>query len=280
MKAWRCVIGLALVLAGLTPAWGADSVVVVSRECYAGAHGVVIGIRVVNDESVCGLVVPLQIKAVTQGSFITSLKLSYGGRLSGPLSGVVVGVQHAVKDSVCSSGDSAAYGDISFDGVGVSHPVGASPEGAMFVRTRWSAGDLQPGADVTPSMYLTVDVTSTLGTFEIDTTCMVPNNHLMFAKNCPDATPEIPKFKKGVVTIAACDCPNQGDLAQNGFIDINDVLQLIRIAFSNGTDIQDPTCPKTRANVNNTGVVNSSDVSYIQNYVFNNGPNPVDPCGP
>jgi len=99
MKAWRWVIGLALVLAGLTSAWGADSVVVVSRECYAGAHGVVIGIRVVNNESVCGLVVPLEIRAVTRGSFITSLKLSYGGRLNGVLMGAVTAVQHAVKNS-------------------------------------------------------------------------------------------------------------------------------------------------------------------------------------
>jgi len=80
------------------------------------------------------------------------------------------------------------------------------------------------------------------------------------------------------VTIHPCDCPRQGDLAQNGVIDVNDVLAVIKVAFINGTDVQDPLCPKTRSNVNNLGPVDVNDVLYIIKTAFSNGPAPVNPC--
>lgn len=83
-----------------------------------------------------------------------------------------------------------------------------------------------------------------------------------------------------IVVAPACNCPHQGDLVQNGFVDVSDVLQVIKIAFVNGADIQDPTCPRTRADVNNSGVVDVSDVLYIIKTAFTNGPNPINPCGP
>lgn len=83
-----------------------------------------------------------------------------------------------------------------------------------------------------------------------------------------------------VVVPSCCNCPHQGDLVLNGFIDVNDVLQMIKIAFVNGVDIQDPGCPKTRGDVNNDGVVDVWDVLYIIKTAFANGPNPINPCGP
>ena len=77
-----------------------------------------------------------------------------------------------------------------------------------------------------------------------------------------------------------CECPHQSDLAQNGFIDVSDVLKVIGIAFVNGADTQDPGCPKTRGDVNNSGVVDVNDVLYIINTAFTNGPNPVIPRVP
>jgi hypothetical protein len=286
MKAWRWVIASALVLIGMTSAWGVNSVVVGSRTCYAGASGVEIGIRVANDLTVCGLVVPLEIRAVTPGAFITSLRLSYGGRLNGVLTGAVVGVQHGVKASTCTGGDQG-YGDLVSDGLNVSHAVGTSPEGAMFVRARWTAGDLQPGADLAPSMLLTVNVTNTLGTFEIDTTCMVPNNHLMFAVNCPTTQAVVPAFTKGVVTIDSfpivdCNCPNQGDVNPDGVVDLFDVIQEIAIAFSGAPDIQDAMCPTTRGDVdrvNSPGVTDVMDVIRIIAIAYSGGI-ADNPCAP
>ena len=55
---------------------------------------------------------------------------------------------------------------------------------------------------------------------------------------------------------------------------------MIGIAFVNGADTQDPQCPKTRGDVNNSGVVDVNDVLYIIKTGFTNGPSPVNPCGP
>jgi hypothetical protein len=92
----------------------------------------------------------------------------------------------------------------------------------------------------------------------------------------------------GVITLADCDCPQQGDVAPalegggfgDGFIDVFDVIGVIGIAFSEGLDIQDPQCPTTRGDVNNDGVVDVFDVIYIIATAFSEGPNPVNPCGP
>jgi len=92
-----------------------------------------------------------------------------------------------------------------------------------------------------------------------------------------------PNFQMGIgfwYGVGSCNCPHQGDLAPNGFIDVSDVLRVIGIAFVNGTDIQDPGCPKTRGDVNNSGVVDVNDVLYIIKTAFTNGPNPINPCGP
>jgi len=78
-----------------------------------------------------------------------------------------------------------------------------------------------------------------------------------------------------------CDCPHQGDMqlpSGSGAIDVNDVLAVIKIAFVNGTDVQDPQCPKTRSNVNNLGPVDVNDVLYIIKTAFSNGPAPLNPC--
>jgi hypothetical protein len=81
-----------------------------------------------------------------------------------------------------------------------------------------------------------------------------------------------------VVVPNTCYCPHQGDIVLNGFIDVTDVLQTISVAFNNGTDIQDPGCPKTRCDVNNDGVVDVQDVIYVIKIAFTNGPAPINPC--
>jgi hypothetical protein len=57
-------------------------------------------------------------------------------------------------------------------------------------------------------------------------------------------------------------------------------MRVIEIAFTNGADVQDSSCARTRGDVNNDGVVDVNDVLYIIKTVFTHGPNPVDPCGP
>jgi len=75
-----------------------------------------------------------------------------------------------------------------------------------------------------------------------------------------------------------CNCPYQGDLNGDGVINVNDVLAVIKVAFLNGTDVRDATCPTTRSDVNNNGVVDVNDVLYLIKTAFINGPPPIDPC--
>jgi hypothetical protein len=80
-----------------------------------------------------------------------------------------------------------------------------------------------------------------------------------------------------------CNCQHQGDMQPpdgSGFIDVSDVLKVIGIAFTNGADVTDPGCPKSRGDVNNSGFVDVNDVLYIIKTAFTNGPPPVNPCGP
>jgi hypothetical protein len=77
-----------------------------------------------------------------------------------------------------------------------------------------------------------------------------------------------------------CNCPQQGDINGDGYIDVFDVIEAIGVAFSGSPSIQDPLCPKTRSDVNNDGVTDVFDVIYLIDVAFSGGPMPVDPCGP
>jgi hypothetical protein len=75
-----------------------------------------------------------------------------------------------------------------------------------------------------------------------------------------------------------CACPHQGDTNGDGVIDVFDVIGLIDIAFSGGTDTQDSGCPTTRGDVDNNGVTDVFDVIYLIATAFSGGPGPVNPC--
>lgn len=81
-----------------------------------------------------------------------------------------------------------------------------------------------------------------------------------------------------------CNCPSQGDIAPrpagDALIDVFDVIEIIGIAFSGASDIQDYQCPATRGDVNNNGMVDVFDVIYLIATAFSGGPIPCNPCMP
>lgn len=182
----------------------ANSIVVESKYVLPGETGVTIPIRITNDEELAQLSVPLTIREITPGSFITSLGLVYADRLAlgGPLSQRFV-FQMADPDGSCKPG---GYGTITYDDGG-PNPVVASPEGAVFFCYGVDIGDtLAPGSDATGSLVLMVDVTSVPGSFEIDTTCADPNSHLKMWDVY--FNPIVPSFAKGTIVIAPpCEGP-------------------------------------------------------------------------
>jgi len=81
-----------------------------------------------------------------------------------------------------------------------------------------------------------------------------------------------------IVVPSCCDCSHQGDINSDGVIDVFDVIGLIEIAFSGGSDIQDPGCPTSRSDVNYDGAADVFDVIYIIGTAFSGGASPIDPC--
>ena len=50
--------------------------------------------------------------------------------------------------------------------------------------------------------------------------------------------------------------------------------------FFNGPNPQDPNCPTTRADFNNDGFPDATDLDALIEHLFFNGDNPCDPCNP
>ncbi|MBI5868943.1 MAG: thrombospondin type 3 repeat-containing protein, partial [candidate division Zixibacteria bacterium] len=199
--AWFAIAAILLVTRA---AAAANTVVVESKRISPGATGALISIRITNDVDLSAITLPLVIREVDPGAFITTLGLSYGDRLSGtgaPITEVNLRQQYATENGSCKNGLAGGFGTITYSGGG-THPVAASPEGLMFVRVRLPgfSPPLLAGSDVTGSFILTVNATGILGTLEVDSTCTNPSNHLQFVD---DATSSgfLPAFTKGVITI-------------------------------------------------------------------------------
>jgi len=143
------------------------------------------------------------------------------------------------------------------------------PTGSGLVcRIYWK----RSGAIVTDPIIVVDSATTSSGTSSLSTT--------MFGTSAQPAGNFVAVVKPDTIQVFPCICPSQGDLAQNGIIDINDVLGLIKTAFTNGPDFQDPYCPRTRADVTGEGTVNVNDVLYLIKTAFTNGPPAVNPCAP
>lgn len=176
---------------------GGNAVVVESKSVQPGTTGVEIPIRVCNDVAIRGINIPLVIRELTPGSFITSATMGFRDRLLSNLTDIQIRQQYADEDGACKEQQVGGFGTITYND-GLPHAVGSSPEGFLMAAFRIFLGDLEPGCDTVGSFVLTVDVTSSVGQFEIDTTCTNPANHLLFVV---DSVGIPPLFVKGTITI-------------------------------------------------------------------------------
>lgn len=78
--------------------------------------------------------------------------------------------------------------------------------------------------------------------------------------------------------IPPCPCAHQGDLDARGAIDAVDLALEIDIVFFGGADIQDPSCPATRADFNADSTADAVDLAFLIDHVFFGGDPPADPC--
>lgn len=197
-RLWTYVAVLVAVMCLAPAAWAANSVVVESRTMATNAVDCPIHVWMENDVDLQGVVVPLVIREVSPGTFISALKLSWAERIypGGPISDIFYSYQFADPNGECEPG---GFGQPATSDDTLKHSVAASPEGVMFVAIKVFSPNLPPGTDVTGSMVLTVDATGPAGTFEVDTTCVDPNSHLYFV-NAQLSSPFVPSFTKGVIT--------------------------------------------------------------------------------
>lgn len=175
-----------------------NTVRVASKTVPAGATGVEIPVFIDNVYMLSALDIPLIVREVTPGSYITSMILSYGDRLpeDGPLSDAVVKRTYPHQDGTC--------GINGFGTIGL--PDYISPDAALFQRARIFSDPLEPGYDATGSLVLSISVTNVPGMFEIDTTCIDPSHHLLYIEDGTGIA-YAPKFTKGTVTIDVPEPP-------------------------------------------------------------------------
>lgn len=244
------------------------SVTIESKTVPANAQNAQVGIYFQNDASLGGMILPLEIRSVTPGSFISGdIEFKKQGRLL--QSWGTIGVwpleyyYPATLPSIACSGPLSG----TYDSNEVLQPpmTFVSPSGFLWGTLACDANCLPPGDDGlpgigNPSLILSFGVTGVPGTFEIDTCCVAPGNHLSMI-DCDGDSVFSPSFTKGVVTIAPCDCPALNDPNHNGIpFEIGDWVRMTYLAFGGESSETTPTCPCSDGDVDCNGLIDVVDL--------------------
>lgn len=207
----RMAAALLLLIAG--PAGAENSVIVESKHVEPGATDVRVGVYLSNDEPLLGVVVPLEIRSIEEGSFIRE-------RFE------VVSQGRVILSGLMEFGGLYYYGEprgpVGYTGQGIcpesyawSEQSGStsqpgffeSPDAFMWVGIVASGNPLPEGNDQSgePSILLHFDVTEVTGRFKIDTCCVAPANKFSFVPLAPANIRGLlfPRFQPGMVTVGA-----------------------------------------------------------------------------
>lgn len=268
MKSVKNTILIVVVLCG--SAYGANTVLIESRSVPAGASAVSIGVYVENDAELAAAVVPLVIRSVTPGAFIAdTLNLRPANRFASHLLGFMITRYFPAENNVrrweCGGGGYL------FDG----SPDFVSPDAMFYVGQIYTEeSTLDPGSDGTPpggtpSLIVTFGVSRVSGSFEIDTTCVCPANHLLLVEDGSPPAAIVPSFTKGIITIG-CECDCHTDPVCDGIHNIVDWIKIRDVARGAIPPIADPNpmCPVQTTDVNCDGVTNIVDQNLMFGVVF------------
>ncbi len=214
MKKIRGLLVGLLVTCGTAPGWAVNHVTVESKSVAINATSVQVGVFVENDLPIIAIVVPLELRSASPGTYVTTAFIfaaTAAGRVNNsPLGAAgptwpaanVTSRRYAVTSApACSGPVSNTYNSpaIQIDFV--------SPDAILHAAV--STGDpnigeditLLPGSDPvgTPSFMFTFNVNGVDGLFEIDSCCARPANHLSYVDELTQLVP--PTFTKGVITV-------------------------------------------------------------------------------
>lgn len=216
MKQARGVLIGLLIACGASPGWAANHVTVESKSVATSATGVQIGVFVDNDIPITALVLPLELREATPGTYVTTAftfaPQTTGRVYNSPLGPAganwpganVTARKYAVTATPPCSGPVSS----SFNTAAAQIDF-VSPD-AVFHATV-STGDPNIGEDITldpgsdpsgtanASFLFTFNVTAIDGLIEIDTTCIRPANHISYVDET--SSPVAVSFTKGIVTV-------------------------------------------------------------------------------
>ena len=256
-----------------------------SKTVKAGQQGVTLDLIAYWDIDLSLLAVPTIVREIDPGAFWTgalpfdtSGKAHYHPYVQGvtwnwrdDFAVLVEELRPGAPDPPCVPGEDAGYNGISPDYSALAGVRAHGPNG------------LPPEPDGFPVVTIVFDVTENPGQFEFDTACYAAFSyplHMFDSYFPPVAAPVT--FNKGVITIAACDCPFPGDATGDKTIDVADLVYLINYALRGGpSPVSDPDCPAIhRGDRDCSGGINLLDIVHTINYLFRPpAPGPCDPCG-
>lgn len=253
---------------GPTSYLASGSVIIESKTVPANANDVQIGVYLQNGASIGGMVMPLEFRSITPGSFISGEIefLKQGRMLQHWGSSGVWPIEYyypgASFSNTCSGPLSGTYDSNEVLQPSVSF---VSPTGFLWGTLACGEYCLPPGDDGLPgtgipSLITSFGVTGIPGTFEIDTCCVAPGNHLSMI-DCDGDSVFSPAFTKGVVTIAPCDCPAVNDPNHNGIpFEIGDWVRMAYLAFGGEPNTITPLCPCSDGDVDCSGLIDVVDL--------------------
>jgi len=293
----RLGFAISILAVGVCPAVALENhVTVESRTFYTGQTACTVGVFFENSVGLTGIVAPLEIREIDAGAYPASAFWR------------AINLDSRVMQAsmVCTTFCPAGYtplrtfatphaltncgGPISHDWLTAAANIDYSSPDAIFLALV-SMSDpevdedyyLRPGSDGTlrdsAILRLGFTVSQTVGSFEIDTCCVRPANHLAYVDLNTQLV--VPTFTKGIITIS-CMCPCLHDPNCDGIsTDIEDVVETINVAFRAKLQIVDPGCARPRTDFDCNGVTDVVDavrVSLVTFYGYDRATYYCAPC--
>jgi len=216
-----------------------DHHILIESRVLRGGDTATLGVYVRNDEAIRSMTIPLVIRSVTGGAYMTHFECEYNSRsrLDNFLNGEYGG--EVIWPPIINTRPSP---DRNFATVGP--PDYVSPDAVMIARGRISMGNgLPPGTDgvpgdsgSTPMILIHLQVNESPGYFEIDSVFMAPYNRVNFIpdRGLGNIVQVTPLFYKGIVTVI------HGNSAPDTWPDTTIVVVEPPVDTVPGTDIPDP----------------------------------------
>lgn len=290
MKRAIVVTTMLLAVLGATRVLAANSISLELWEPWMCEAEHRLGIHITNDVPLKSLTVPLIVRGYGAAS-VTSVKLSYGQRLSGTaLADMRQTNLYFAEDGACKSGQPGGFSTVTFSDT-LTHAAPGTPFGMMFHFATLGTDYLPAGQDSysdpsTPylagSLFMTFTFDNLWAQLDIDTTCTSPANHVLFVDASDQAI--VPGVAIGHV-IVDWFCIGHGDLDLDGFITAVDLGREIDYLFAGGSIQTDHGCEGLvdGGDFNCDGFPDAIDLAQYIDHLFAGGDGPCDPvfdCAP